>query len=253
MDATTPPLQRVPAGGGPARVPGAGAAGGLADQLGDLARVLQQGTGFEQTLETIVAAALDLIPGTAAASISVVEHRRRIRSHAHSSDLPVRVDRLQEAMGEGPCLDAIWHQCTVRVPDVAHEDRWPTFAPAAAAVGAASMLSFQLYVEADNLGALNLFGAAAGAFDAESEEIGRLVAVHAAVAFADAKRILNLEDALAARDVIGRAKGILMERHKVTDQQAFLLLSAASSRTHVKLREVAEQLATTGILPGTGG
>ena len=34
-------------------MPGAGAAGGLADQLGDLARVLQQGTDFEQTLDVV--------------------------------------------------------------------------------------------------------------------------------------------------------------------------------------------------------
>lgn len=244
MDTATPQPRREP--------DSEGAVGGLADQLGELARELQQDTDFEQTLDTIVAAAVDLIPGTVAASISVVEHRQKIRARAHSSDLPVRVDRLQEETGEGPCLDAIWHQRTVRVPDFAHEDRWPTFAPAAAAVGAVSMLSFQLYVEDDTLGALNLFGAEPGAFGGESEEIGLLVAAHAAVAFSDAQQISNLEAALATRDVIGRAKGILMERYKVTDQQAFLLLSAASSRTHLKLHEVAEQLATTGALPGTG-
>lgn len=248
MDAATQQPQPESAHGGP----GADVAGQLADQLGELARELQQETDFEQTLATIVGAAVDLIPGTTAGSISVVEHRKEIRSHAPSSDLAATVDRLQDRIGEGPCLDAIWQERTVQVPDFGREDRWPRFAPAAAAAGAVSMLSFQLYVEGDNLGALNLYGHHAHAFTEESEEVGRLVAAHAAVAFADARRISNLEEALATRDVIGRAKGILMERYKITDQQAFLLLSSASSRTNTKLREVAEQLAATGTLRGTG-
>jgi hypothetical protein len=51
----------------------------------------------------------------------------------------------------------VFEQQTVQVPDMAHEQRWPRFAAAAAEAGAASMLSFQLYVEKDNLGALNLY------------------------------------------------------------------------------------------------
>ena len=55
-------------------------------------------------------------------------------------------------------------------------------------------------MEADNLGALNIYGATPHAFDAESEEIGVLVAAHAAVAFADAQHIHRLNQALTTRD-----------------------------------------------------
>jgi hypothetical protein len=41
-----------------------------------------------------------------------------------------------------------------------------------------------------------------------------------------------------------------MERYKVTAEQAFTLLTHSSQRTNVKLRDVAEQLASTGALPG---
>ncbi|GEO95692.1 ANTAR domain-containing protein [Kocuria turfanensis] len=70
------------------------------------------------------------------------------------------------------------------------------------------------------------------------------------MAFADAQQISGLKEALATRDLIGQAKGILMEHYKITDQQAFLLLTRASSRTTTKLRAVAEHLTTTGNLPG---
>jgi AmiR/NasT family two-component response regulator len=50
--------------------------------------------------------------------------------------------------------------------------------------------------------------------------------------------------------VIGQAKGILMERHRMSTGHAFAVLSGASQRLNLKLREVAEQLAATGELPG---
>jgi hypothetical protein len=162
--------------------------GDLASRLSELARSLHDEDDVEATLATMVNATLDLVPGAAEASISVVGARRAISSHAPSSELPATVDRLQERAGEGPCMDAARAEKVVRVPDFSAEDRWPACAPAAARAGAQSMPSFQLW-GADNLGALNIYGSAPHVFDAESEQIGLLVAVHAAVAFADAQQI----------------------------------------------------------------
>ena len=78
--------------------------------------------------------------------------------------------------------------------------------------------------------------------------MGLLVAAHAAVAFAGARRDTQLHEAIASRDVISQAKGILMERHKITSQQAFILLAEGSSRTNTKLYELAEHLVSSGEL-----
>ena len=61
----------------------------------------------------------------------------------------------------------------------------------------------------------------------------------------------NMQAALESRAVIDQAKGILMERHKLTADQAFRLLAEASMRMNTKLRAVAEHLVLTGDLPGT--
>ncbi|MGH3539630.1 MAG: ANTAR domain-containing protein [Pseudonocardiaceae bacterium] len=146
-------------------------------------------------------------------------------------------------------MDAIYVEQTVRVSDTASEDRWPEFAKRAAQLGVGSMLSFQLYVVGDNLGALNLYNREPDAFDDESEHVGLLFASHAAVAMAGAQRNEQLIRAIGTRDLIGQAKGILMERHKLTAEQAFMLLVRASQATHTKLRDIAEQLTTVGQLP----
>ncbi|WDF33209.1 GAF and ANTAR domain-containing protein [Arthrobacter agilis] len=218
----------------------------LAAQLGSLARSLQHEENPERILATMVRGAIDLIPGVAEGSISVVRDRKNVGSRAPSSELAERVDALQGQTGQGPCLDAMFMQKTVHVPDMASEKRWPQFASGAAAAGAGSMLCFQLWVEGDNLGALNLYAGHAGAFSRESVHVGLLVAAHAAVAFAEAMKVEQLGDALITRDLIGQAKGILIERYKITGDQAFTILDRSSSTTNQKLRDVAEHLVLTG-------
>lgn len=221
----------------------------LATELAELARSLQHAPDAEAVLAGFVHAALELIPEADEGSVSVVLGRRNIASRASSGDLPARIDALQMETGEGPCVEAAYEHRTVRVPDMGAETRWPRFAERAAAAGARGMLSIQLYVQGDDLGALNLFSYEANAFTDESENIGLLVASHAAVAFAGAKKTRQLGEAIDSRDIIGQAKGILMERHKITGPEAFITLSMASQRSNLKLWNVADHLVNSGDLP----
>ncbi len=218
----------------------------LGKRLGELARALQQESSSEEILSVMAAAAVELIPGVDQGSISVVHERRRIGSRAPTSALAAQVDGLQNETGQGPCLDAMYEHQTVHVPDMESETRWPKFARRAAEAGVGSMLCFQLYVEGDNLGALNLYSVRPHAFTDESRHAGLLVAAHAAVAFAEALKVEQLAEALTTRDLIGQAKGILIERYKITGEQAFSILDRASSRANEKLRSVAEHLVVTG-------
>jgi hypothetical protein len=220
----------------------------LATELSRIARSLQEQEDPHDTLLEVVRAAVELVPGCDAGSISVVLGRRRVHSEAASDDLPRTVDALQEGLGEGPCLDAAYEHETVRVPDMAHEPRWPRFSAAAAEAGALGMMSFQLYVSGDNLGALNLFARQAFAFDDESEHIGLLFAAHAAVAYSAAQQKAGLARTVVTRQLIGQAQGILMERHKVTPETAFAMLVRVSQHRNEKLRSIAERLVDSGHL-----
>lgn len=145
-------------------------------------------------------------------------------------------------LGQGRCLDAIDKQRTVRVPDLATEERRLEFSARAAALGAGSMLAFQVYVEGDNLGALNLFATKPHAFDDDSEHVGLLFAAHAALAYVGRRREAQLTVGLSTRDVIGQAKGILMERYKLRADKSFRVLVRCSQERNLKLHDVALQL-----------
>jgi hypothetical protein len=220
----------------------------LAAAFSEFARLVETQEDQDSTLVEIVKAAVELIPGCDEGSVSIVLGRRKVTSEAASGELPVIVDRIQEELQEGPCIESAYLETTVRVSDMATETRWPTFCPRALAAGAAGMLSFQLYVEDDDMGALNLFSRVAGAFDDESEHVGRMFAAHAAIAFSAARKQTLFANGNETRELIGQAQGILMERHKVTSDQAFALLVRVSQQHNTKLREIAEQLVHSGAL-----
>ena len=131
---------------------------------------------------------------------------------------------------------------------MATETRWPLFAERATEAGASGMLSIQLYVEGDDIGALNLYSREAGAFTDESEHIGLMFAAHAATAYMGARDRSGLMATVTTRNLIGQAQGILMERHRVTADQAFAMLSKVSQENNVKLRDLADRLVDTGTL-----
>lgn len=127
------------------------------------------------------------------------------------------------------------------------ETRWSRFSPAAAMAGVGSMLSFQLWVEREHIGALNLYATESGAFELSSEEIGRPLAAHASVAISAARREHQLREALHNRDVIGQAKGMLMQRYSIDADKAFDLLTRLSQESNLKARDIAERITTRGL------
>ncbi|ONI89058.1 antitermination regulator [Actinosynnema sp. ALI-1.44] len=208
------------------------------------ARSLEAEPDPERTLTGIVVAAAATIPGVQHAGITLVEKTSVYRSVAPSDDLVTRLDQMQYETREGPCVDAIRDHHTFRTGDLAAETRWPRFTRAALDAGVVSMLSFRLFTTATTLGALNLYSPLRDAFDADAETLGELFAAYAAIALAGSQQQQYLESALATRDVIATAKGILMHRDRVDDKAAFAMLVEASQHANMKLRDVAAWLVT---------
>ena len=220
----------------------------LAQRLTVLDRDLQRFTTPQQVLDHIVHAVVGMVPGAQDATITIAQHRRTARTAAASSDRARLFDVLQSDSRQGPCLDALFDQQTLRVDDLAADPRWPELAARVGELGARSMVCFQLFVTGDTLGSLNVLATEPAAFGDESERIGLLFASHAAIALADAQQLGHVKEALVNRDLIGQAKGILMERFKITADQAFVLLTTASQQTNRKLHVVAADLTDTGAL-----
>jgi AmiR/NasT family two-component response regulator len=79
-----------------------------------------------------------------------------------------------------------------------------------------------------------------------SELVLPMFAARAGMALAYADKMDNLRRAIDTRQVIGQACGILMERRRITSEQAFAELVAVSQRHHLKLRELAVRVVESG-------
>jgi transcriptional regulator with GAF, ATPase, and Fis domain len=227
---------------------GAPLAAGVSRNLSELARQMQAQPSTQAVMDRIVAAAVLEIEQASGAVITLLERGER-HSPAYSDNRARLVGLAQQHTSEGPCVQTSREQVTVRCDDLRTEARWPRWAAEAIAHGVLSVMSFQLFAGTDSMGALEVYSDSPNAFDEEAENTGLLLAAHAAMALSASRKISNLNVALATRDLIGQAKGILMERYKIDAVHAFDLLVSASQMTHLKLKDIAEQLATTGELP----
>jgi hypothetical protein len=201
---------------------------------------------LQQTLTEIVAAAVDTVPGADAGGVSITEDGM-IASRNPTTPAVTKLDTLQSDLGEGPCITAIQDPSAdgvVLAQDLAGEDatRWPRFAPEAVAAGYRAILSTQLSANGEMRAALNLYAATPHAFDAEARMTAGLFGVQAAMLLYGSQHATNLQRALESRDVIGQAKGILMERFTVDDDEAFQMLVRSSQDTNMKLVDVAQWL-----------
>ena len=202
---------------------------------------------LEQTLHEIVTAAVETVPGADAGGVSMTEDGH-VSSRVPTSDTIRKLDDLQGELGEGPCISAVLDppvDGVVSAPDLSAppaSDQWPDFAPRAISHGYRSMLSTQLSTDGGVRAALNLYSHQPYAFDVDSRTLAGLFGVQAALLLYGVDHAAHMEKALGTRDLIGQAKGILMERFDVDDDRAFQLLVRSSQDTNVKLTEVARWL-----------
>lgn len=216
----------------------------LARELGELAIEMQNQVDTEATLQSIVDGAVAIVPGTRWAGISLI-HGNAVEARVPSDPLVAKLDTLQSEVDEGPCLSALREHRTITINDMATETRWPRFCHAALELGVRSLLSFQLFVTQQNLGALNLYSVEAHAFSEDSEFTGQLLAQHASVALFGAAAEAQFDDALSSRDVIGQAKGIIMERFDLDAFAAFELLRTLSQQSNEKVVDIARKVIRT--------
>jgi GAF domain-containing protein len=224
-------------------------AAGFAGALAELALSLRdEGASSAAVLARITDAAATTIPGADCAAVVVLAGPGELAARAAHGNLPAAVMALENATGQGPCLDTVTRGVRVWVSDVTTDDRWPLFRTGAAATGARAMICTPLAAGTAGYGSLSLISSTAGALDAESADLAGLFAVHAAIALAGSESLRQLHAALSTRDLIGQAKGVLMERHQLTADAAFALLVQVSQDTNTKLRDVAGELCRTGAL-----
>jgi transcriptional regulator with GAF, ATPase, and Fis domain len=200
-------------------------------------------TDSDTVLAELVEHAAIEIPGAQYAGVTVTRNARHIDTPAATHNWPILLDEIQQRHREGPCLTAAWDEKTVHVADLTTDSRFPLYRrDALEQTPICSIMAFQLFIADETMGALNVYAEQPHVFDQASKDIGRIFAAHSSVAWNSARRDEQFKRALASRDTIGQAKGMIMERYGVDAVQAFEVLRKLSQDSNVPLVQVATEL-----------
>jgi transcriptional regulator with GAF, ATPase, and Fis domain len=217
---------------------------GLIHEVAELAQTLQrqENTDVDTVLGELTQSAAGAMPGAQHAGITIVFRNGKVRTAAATDHYPVLLDEIQQRHQQGPCLSAAWEHHIIRIDDMELENRWPAYCREARETPIRSIMSFQLFADHHTMGALNFYADQPYAFDGEAAEMGLILATHTALGWNMVRRDEQFRSALASRDIIGQAKGMLMERFKIDAVQAFELLKRLSQSSNTALAVVARQL-----------
>jgi len=221
----------------------------------ELGRISFAEHSLESLVDKVTALATRALAGEPITSVTIVQGGRP-STVASSGPLALDLDEFQYRLGSGPCLAAATTGQPVEIPDLRSSSEWRTFAAHAAERGCASVLSFPLPVQELVSGALNVYAQRSHTADVRTRELVSRFAAYAVVPVSNmylyqsaVEQAEHLRAALDSRAVIDQAKGILMERLKLTADQAFQVLARVSMQTNRKVRDIADAFVRTGALP----
>lgn len=207
-----------------------------------LAGLVRDGSTTDEMYAAICVAATLTVPGCDHASLMISRDGTR-RTAAASDAVARQIDKLELALGSGPCVEAIESSRAQIQSDLTVGGRWPALSERVVAeTPVRGAISVRLPVDRANVGALNLFSDVPSAFDSTSIVHAVVLGAFATVATtaaAHSEDAATLRRGLTSNRAIGKAMGILMALHDISDDTAFDMLRRTSQASNVKLTEVA--------------
>jgi hypothetical protein len=221
-----------------------------------LAEIIYQGSEANEMYSAICIAATLIVRGCDHASLLVLDNNRYVAVGA-SDRLAQRIDELERRSGDGPCIDAIEEETPQIDTDLTTPTHWPKLASVLLAeTPVRGAMGFRLLVDKRKGAGLNLFSDTPNLFDAESAGRAAVLASFASVAInavAKGEDAASLRRGLLSNREIGKAVGMLMLLHEMTEDQAFDLLRRHSQGLNIKLADVArEVIEKRGQMPSNG-
>lgn len=193
-------------------------------------------------LSGLMALAVERIAGVDHAGVTLVTKGGIIRCLAATDGHPLILDNIQRTHHEGPCLDAVISDRTLRIDDLTAEDRWPTFAAkAVAGTPVRALLAFPVFHDGGAHAALNLYADRPGRWDTRAESAGATVALRIAEVLR-ADRSGGKRPTSPRTDVIDQAKDLLMRRFSIDVAQAFAVLVKLAKQQNDSVEAVAREV-----------
>ena len=218
-------------------------------QLQDLLMGTENVEDFLGRLAEFSAATLSHAAGAEIECGVTLQRRKKTMTVAGSSPRAVILDRIEQSLGDGPCIEALRTGSVVLLADVETDPRWPDYQVQLAAQGVRSTLGVPLEIGDDAVAALNFFGSDTGLFTEDliadasgfADLAGRSLRLAVRIGTAQS-RAEDLQAAMEHRTAIDLACGVVMAQNRCSQEEAMGILTRVSSNRNQKLRDVAAEV-----------
>jgi hypothetical protein len=219
----------------------------VAEDLASLALDLARRRTAPEVLRATAEALVGLVPGAAQVVVSVLR-REEVELTSATGTGAADCEAWQFALGDGPAVAAVRARGTALVADdLATDARWPHLRVAHERYGLTSVVTVAASLPTvTRTLVLSWYGSSRAAFSGpDAARRALLSAAHASAAVDRAVHEDHLQAAIAHRQLIGEAVGIVAVRESLTRDAAFALLARQSQRTNLKLVELARNVTET--------
>jgi hypothetical protein len=223
--------------------------GDLLLELQDLIIGSESVADFLAGLATMAASILSRTTGTAVECGVTLKRARGTTTVGGSSPKAIHLDKIEQLVGEGPCIEALKVKVPVLLGDVQSDPRWPVYRERLLDEGCLSALGVPMELGEGSAVALNFFAPATGIFTDEviqeavsfADLAGRAVRLGVKVGTAQGAAD-DMSVAMRSRTAIDLACGIIMGQNRCSQAEAMKILTNVSNHRNQKLREIAEEM-----------
>lgn len=220
-------------------------------QLQDLIMGTENVEDFLDRLARFSASTLTYSAGQEVECGVTLQRRKKSMTVAGSSSKAVMLDRIEHAIGDGPCIEALRTQNIVLLADVDTDPRWPKYQAELARHACRSTLGVPLEIGEGSSAALNFFAFSTSVFTPDvmaeaagfADLAGRALRLAVRIGTAQA-RAEDLQAAMEHRTTIDLACGVVMAQNRCSQEEAMRILTRVSSNRNQKLRVVAADVLT---------
>lgn len=201
-----------------------------------------------ETLEQLTDAVTSMF-GLTGAGLMLIDDDQLLQSVLATDSLGWELERAQERVGEGPCVETLVYGDVVSTQNVVEDARWPQLSAELADSDIGAVLGVPIRIASATVGALNVYVDGPYEWDDSDQRAlrayGSMVEAHLATALLaehHAELAGQLQQALDSRVPIERCVGLLMGRHGLDAVAAFNQLRSQARAERRKVHDVAGEI-----------
>ncbi|MFP3581451.1 GAF domain-containing protein [Arthrobacter sp. SIMBA_036] len=134
------------------------------ERLVDLIGATEDVKSFLEGMTGFGAGMMTRVTNTRIECAVTLRRRKRTATLGGSSERAIVLDRIEQTLGQGPCVDALDSGVPVLLGDVHSDPRWPKYSDALLQAGIDSALGVPMTLGDDSQAVLNFFAPEAGLY-----------------------------------------------------------------------------------------